>query len=183
MENITNFNNTGVGAVNSTPNTENTVNDGYMTSQTYSEAVEERVKPYTFRKLNSTDLFPMITIISKIGLDELTSVFEGDGLKEVIKRFMPNKDEQNDEQNDAESKMGGQILVGVNIALKIVNKILEHIPSCEAEVYTLLANVSGMDIQAVKALDLDVFMEMLIDFVTKEEFKSFFKVASKYIKL
>lgn len=182
MENNANFGTTNVGVVNPTSNTENTVNDGYMSSQTYSEAVEERVKPYTFRKLNSTDLFPMITIISKIGLDELTSVFEGDAMKEIINKFMPKKNEQADEQKDEESKKGGQVLVGINVTLKIVNKILEHIPTCETEIYTLLANVSGMDIQAVKALDLDVFMEMLIDFVTKEEFKSFFKVASKYIK-
>ena len=47
----------------------------------------------------------------------------------------------------------------------------------------LIATMDQLHVrQAVKALDLDVFMEMLIDFVTKEEFKSFFKVASKYIK-
>jgi len=178
MENNVYMGNNNIGVVNPTPNTETAVNDDYMSSQTHSEGVEERIKPYTFRKLNSTDLFPMITIISKIGLDELTSVFEGDALKEIIKKFMPNKNENADE----ESKKGNQVLVGINVTLKIVNKILEHIPTCETEIYTLLANVSGMNIQAVKALDLDVFMEMLIDFVTKEEFKSFFKVASKYIK-
>ena len=178
MENNVYMENSNVGVVNPTPTTENTINDGYMNLQPHSEGVEERIKPYTFRKLNSTDLFPMITIISKIGLDELTSVFEGDALKEVIKKFMPNKDENTDE----EGKKGNQVLVGINVTLKIVNKILEHIPTCETEIYTLLANVSGMNIQAVKALDLDVFMEMLIDFVTKEEFKSFFKVASKYIR-
>ena len=39
-----------------------------------------------------------------------------------------------------------------------------------------------MSVDAVKALDIDIFMEMLLDLVTKEEFKRFFKVASKYIK-
>jgi hypothetical protein len=34
----------------------------------------------------------------------------------------------------------------------------------------------------LEQLDLAVFAEMILDFVTKEEFKDFFKVASKFVK-
>lgn len=175
---MANFNGAEVGAVNPAPTTETPVNDGYMSSQGYSESVQEvqteDAKPYTLRKLNSTDLFPMIRLISKIGLDELTTVFEGDSLKELVNSIKA--------RNEGASKVDLQTVAGLNLALKMVNKILEHLPTCEREIYTLLSNVSGMSIDDLKGLDLDVFMEMLLDFVTKEEFKGFFKVASKYIK-
>jgi hypothetical protein len=128
-------------------------------------------KLYTFRKLNSTDLFPMVKIISKIGLDELTQVFEGDILNSIVGRV----------ENEHSDKKQIEFLAGMNVVAKIANKILEHLPKCEKEIYSLLANVSGMTTVEVKSLDLDVFMEMILDFVMKEEFKSFFKVASKYI--
>ncbi|GFI47803.1 hypothetical protein IMSAGC019_03129 [Lachnospiraceae bacterium] len=133
-------------------------------------------KPYEFRKLNSTDLFPMVRIISKIGIDELTEVFEGG----FIKKLLTTK--ENTQEDREGEKDEDYLLVGAGIALKAANKVLEHIPSCESEIYTLLANVSGMKVEAVKALPLDIFMEMIIDFATKEEFASFFRAASRYIK-
>ena len=72
--------------------------------------------------------------------------------------------------------------MGVKIALKVANKILERLPSCEQEIYSLLAGVSGMAVKEVKNLEINIFMEMILDFVTKEEFADFFRVASKYIK-
>lgn len=165
------------GAENSTPTVKTQSDNSYISSQGDSDTsegqqVEERVKPYTFRKLNSTDLFPMIKLITKIGIDELTEVFEGDTVKGIVESVTKKE----------EKVAGKEIIVGVGVALKLVNKIMEHIPLCENEIYTLLSRVSGMDIEQIKVLDLDVFMEMLLDFVMKDEFKDFFKVASKYIK-
>jgi len=150
---------------------------GYMSLQSISDVtvmpqIEETVKPYTFRKLNSTDLFPMIKLITQIGIDELTEVFEADTIKGIVESVTKKE----------RAVEGQEIIVGVGVALKIVNKIMEHIPLCETEIYTLLSRVSGMEVEEVRALDLDVFMEMLLDFVMKDEFKDFFKVASKYIK-
>ncbi|NBJ93203.1 hypothetical protein [Parablautia muri] len=155
------------------------------------QQIEERVKPYTFRKLNSTDLFPMIKLITKIGIDELTEVFEGDTIKKIIDGVTKKEKNITGEESDVEKEAtangeknakGKEIIVGIGVALKLVNKIMEHIPSCENDIYTLLSRVSGMSIEEIKGLDLDVFMKMLLDFVTKEEFWDFFKVASEYIK-
>lgn len=179
MENVNM--NTFDSGVNPTFMQENPVYGGYMSAQGVSNSnvvptVEpERVKPYTFRNLNSTDLFPMIKIIGKIGLDELTTIFDGDALKAVIEKFKSKKD-------NADTNEDVSLLLGLNVSLKLVNKIIEHIPDCESDIYNLLAGISGMSVDAVKTLDIDIFMEMLLDLVTKEEFKRFFKVASKYIK-
>lgn len=194
MENANYMNNQGVGLNASAPSSVLPSYEGNMNAQGVAEqtaqpvvsenispvetAELERVKPYTFRKLNSTDLFPLIKIISKIGLDELTQVFEGDALKSLIAQGKQIKGSNNTEQ----SPKVNLDIVGVGVALKLVNKILEHIPLCEQEVYTLLSRVSGMSVEEVKNLDMDVFMEMILDFVMKEEFRDFFKAASGCIK-
>ncbi len=186
MENTAYMTNGNTGVVNSTPVMETPSNDGYMEAQDTIQAVAEpqtppvevpeMVKPYTFRKLNSTDLFPMIKIISKIGIDELTQVFDGSLVKNLL------KSSENSAADEAEKEGQSQFIVGVGIALKVANKILEHIPTCEQEIYNLLARVSGMGIEEVKNLDLNIFMEMILDFCMKDEFADFFKVASRYIR-
>lgn len=185
MENMTYLNNANLGVNDSTPTTENASNEAYMSVQTQTEQVE-LLKPYTFRKLNSTDLFPMIKIISKIGIDELATVLDGNFVQNIMndvreKNKQAEQSKENAEQSDKKSS-SDLFQIGVGIALKLANKILEHIPSCENEIYMLLGNISGMGADAVKELDLDVFLEMIMDFVMKDEFKNFFKVASKYIK-
>ena len=196
MENANYMNNQGAGLNASAPSSVLPSYEGYMNAQGVAEqtaqpvvsenippvetAEPERVKPYTFRRLNSTDLFPLIKIISKIGLDELTQVFEGDALKSLIAQAKQIKDSNNTEQTEQRKKLNLDI-IGIGVALKLVNKILEHIPLCEQEVYTLLSRVSGMNVEEVKNLDIDVFMEMILDFIMKEEFKDFFRAASGYI--
>lgn len=196
MENNAYMNNQGVGVNASAPSSAFPSYEGYMNTQGVAEQVSqpvmnenvtpvitsepERVKPYTFRRLNSTDLFPMIKIISKIGLDELTQIFEGDALKSLIAQAKQIKGSNNTEQIEQPQKQNLDI-IGIGVALKLVNKILEHIPLCEQEVYTLLSRVSSMSVEEVQHLDIDVFMEMILDFIMKEEFKDFFKVASGYI--
>lgn len=187
MDNMTYMNNENTGVVSSAPVMENASNEAYMNAQAQVEQVEE-VKPYTFRKLGAPDLFPMIKIISKIGIDELSAVLEGNFIQNIISDVQKKNQVEQTEQveqdvEQPEKKSNNDLFqIGVGIALKLANKILEHIPSCENEIYMLLGNVSGLSAEGVKALDLDVFLEMIIDFVMKDEFKNFFKVASKYIK-
>lgn len=126
---------------------------------------------YEFRKLNSTDLFPMCTIITKIGVDNIASVLDMNQLLEVIKTAKENG-------GDTASQ---EYLAGIGLVLKVSQKILEGLPRCEKEIYNLLSSVSGLTVKEVKELELDEFFEMIVEFIRKDEFKSFFKVASKFV--
>lgn len=130
--------------------------------------MNENEKNYTFRKLTSQDIFPMVKIISKIGVNELSEVFDSNKIKELADA---NRGQEN-----------ANFTVGVGVMLEIANKLLENLPKCEKEIYSLLASATDMKVDDIKNLDMDVFLEMVIEFVMKDEFKNFFKVASKYIK-
>lgn len=122
-------------------------------------------KPYTFRKLNATDVMPMCRILSKVGIKELGACFQSDEVKALI----------SDKSNSADT-------VGIQVVLDIAGTILERLPDCEKEIFSLLASVGGMTVDDVRALDLPTFAEMVIDFVKKDDFRDFIGVASRLFK-
>jgi hypothetical protein len=132
------------------------------------EAVEE-VKPYTLRKLETADVFPMFRLLNKIGFRELK---ENDGLKKTLFLFMGGT---------ADGKVDVNAL-GMDIFFEAASVIFESIPKAETEIYTLLANVSGVKVEDIKKQPPAVTFEMIIDFCKKEEFKDFFSVVSKLFK-
>ena len=129
-------------------------------------------KVYTFRKLNSTDTFLMFKIIGKIGINEFTECFGKDTVKQMI-----NKVTGGANNND------GITIVGISVILEIANVIFGNLPKCEDEIYQMLSQTSNLTVKQVKELDFATFMEMVIDFIKKEEFKDFIKVVSKSFKL
>ena len=128
-------------------------------------------KVYTFRKLNSTDMFLMFKIIGKIGINEFASCLEKDSVKQMIANVTGGK-----------SNESATTMVGISVILDMANIVMGNLPKCENEIYQMLSNVSGMKIERIKKLDFATFTEMVIDFIKKEEFKDFFKVVLKLFK-
>ncbi len=126
---------------------------------------------YTFRKLNSTDMFLMFKIIGKIGVSEFTACFDKDTVKQMISSFSNGKSNEN-----------ATTMVGIAVILEVANVIIGNLPKCEAEIYQMLANTSDLTVKQVKELDFATFTGMVIDFVRKDEFKDFIKVVSKLFK-
>lgn len=133
---------------------------------------ETAVKPYTFRPLEAPDIFPMFKIIKAIGINEFTACFEKDGIKNLI-ASMTGEGGNQDQMSS---------IVGISVVLEIADVIIGNIPKCENEIYQLLSQTSGMTIPKIKKMGMVVFVEMVIDFIQKEEFKDFIKVVSKLFK-
>lgn len=142
------------------------------TAEQTTETVEES-KPYTFRKLSSTDVFLMFRIISKIGVNEFTTCFGKDSVINTIKNM-------SDEQKQSDD---GAMIATVSVMLEAANVILGNIGKCEREIYQMLANTSNLTIDEITAEGNGVlFLEMVVDFLKKEEFGDFFRVVSKLFK-
>ena len=131
---------------------------------TVTEAVK---KPYTFRRLSTVDLFPMFKVISKLGLKQFQ---ENGGIKTILSRFADGKKDINATE------------LGIDIFLEITFLVVENLPKCEAEIYALLSQTSDLSVEDIKAQDMSITAEMILDFIRKEEFGDFFKVVSKLFK-
>ena len=145
-------------------------------------------KPYKFRLLGAPDIFLMAKIISKIGLKEFKACFEGEGIKGLIAQAFIDKtaeqaEGENGEQAEGENDDFNIISVGAGVTFEIVSVILGNLDKCEADIYQMLAQTSNLSVNEIKAPgNAAMFLEMVIDFVKKDEFKDFIKVVSKLFK-
>ena len=133
---------------------------------------EENEKKYVFRELKSTDVFPMLKLLNKIGVKEFKGCIESPDVKAAINKAV-------------DGGMSGDELanaVGINVIMEIAGVIFENIPKCEEDIYTLLSGVSNLSKEEVKELKMAEFFEMIIDFIRVDGFKDFIKVVSGFLK-
>jgi hypothetical protein len=139
------------------------------TTEATSEAVEQtqpEEKLYTFRRLETSDLFLMLKLLKKIGLKDLK---ENENMKNFIFMFMGGTVKGKIDVNQ----------LGVDMFLEVACLLCDSIPKAEDEIYNLLASTSNRSVKEIKKQDMAVTFEMIVDFVKKEEFMDFFKAVSK----
>lgn len=133
---------------------------------------EIEVKPYTFRTLSAGDVFPMATLISKIGINKFAACLESENVLAAIKS-LTSEEQQSD---------SGAMIAAGSVILEIVNVVFSNLEDCRTDIYRMLESTSNLSAEEISELSMPVFFEMIIEFVKKEEFKDFFKVVSKLLK-
>jgi len=132
---------------------------------------EQTPKKWEFRKLKGVDVFLMTPIIKKIGIDKFSRIFgSGDIVKSVTAKAGTKQYE-----SQVEAATFGAMLEAGQI-------ILEGLDVCKNEILNLLEKTSNLSLKEIEDLDLVELPEMIIDFVKKDEFKDFLKVAQRFVK-
>lgn len=129
------------------------------------------VKAFELRDLTAEDIFPMFQIISKIGVREFKSCFESETVRKAIEEMGSSAEDQKNLN-----------AVGLSVAVDMAGVILSNVHKCKDDIYQLLAQLSGMQKKDIAALPMQVFIEMIIAVVRKDEFKDFFKGVTKLFK-
>lgn len=119
----------------------------------------ENEAKYTFRTLNSTDIFPVIRIVRKIGINKFKALFNSSDIQAVMGN-------ENAEMSDE---------AGISLMLELAQVVLDGLDDCEKDIFELLARTSDKTIEEIKNFDVVTFTEMLIDFFKKEELKDFLR--------
>lgn len=150
------------------------------------EAKTEKVreKPYQLRELCARDIFPMLTIIRKIGIKEFKACFSKETIEEIVELFMNGAKPKTEEAEGKEDNKEDNTLVAAGISilpsvLDIADVLLNNIPKCEQDLYKFLENISNLRMDEIKKMKMSDFAGMIIDVVKKEDFKDFFKVVSE----
>lgn len=131
-------------------------------------------KSYTLRELEGDDLFLMIRILSKIGVERIKLCMEASGVKAAIQIMMDDK---------AESKAKEEAMnsIGIAVMLEIAGAVLERLPDCKEEIYTLLAQVSGMKRDDIAHMKMIPLARMIKEFFRKPEFPDFFTEVFEFL--
>ena len=129
---------------------------------------------YEMRSLQASDIFSVVKILNGIGLNNVKEAINIEEINEIRKTMTEDNSEDNSE------KVYSQ--VGVKVVMSITTVILENLPKVENDLYTFVGSVIGVKPKDVAKMDMGEFMDLLIAIIKKEEFKDFFKRASKLIK-
>lgn len=124
-------------------------------------------KSYVMRELEGDDAFLMISILSKIGIDRLKKCMEASSVKAAV-AIVTNKDA------DASAKEAAMNSVGIALMLEFASTVMERLPDCRTEIYTLLAQVSGQKYEDIAHMKLIPLTKMIKEFFRKPEFSDFF---------
>lgn len=135
-------------------------------------------KTYELRELMADDMFVMFNIISKIGVKEFKACFAS----EEVRAAVLNMAKTGADDDKAQDSGDDVVSVGISVALDIASIVLSNIGKCKNDIYTLLAQLSGMNVGDVAKLPMKTFTSMVIDLVKKEEFADFFQDVIKLFK-
>lgn len=124
-------------------------------------------KSYVMRDLEGDDAFLMIRILSKIGIDRLKKCMEANSVKASVKIMM-------DKETDAAAKDEAMNSIGIALMLEVASAVMERLPDCRDEIYTLLAQVSGQKFEDIAHMKLIPLTRMIKEFFRKPEFSDFF---------
>ena len=125
---------------------------------------------FELRNLNATDLFSIVRILNGIGLKNVKEAINFEEINNIRKTLT----------DDNESIVTSQ--VGINVVMSIATVIVENLPSVENDLYNFMGSVANIKAKDVAKLEIGDFMDLLVTIIQKEEFKDFFKRASKLIK-
>lgn len=146
----------------------------------------EQARTYKLRKLQARDITPMSKIIGKMGIDQLISCYGDDDFTELMVKLKNRKNviDSTTEAGIAHGvgkKDNSEFIVGVAVATRIANQVLMSLDRCEKEVYGLLGSLSGMSAEEIAALDLDVFVQMIVEVIRENNVVNFIKAAKKLL--
>lgn len=126
---------------------------------------------YELRGFTADDIFPMLKILSKIGVKNFKRCFDSQEVRQAIAEMAADG-----KKNDQLDK------VGMIVMLDIADIIFTNVSNCKEEIYFLLSQLSGMTKKQIAGLPAATFANMIVDTLQKEDFRDFFAAASRLLK-
>ena len=142
----------------------------------------ERSAAFVLRDLNSSDVWQMVRILRKFKLTEIYKQIDQDLIKASkfeapleraedgsLVPLSPDKWTEAQKKACERAKKANEQLTWIFIDI-----LIDNIGACETEVNTLLAMGIGRDRQFVAAMPPDQYLDLIVQYVTREGFSDFF---------
>lgn len=133
---------------------------------------KEGLKLYNIRKFTADDIFPMCSLLSKIGIEDVKSVISPDVFNKIRKI-------DTDKSLDAETKLTQKNSISYGVVLSILNLILKNISLVKTDLYEFMGSVCGVSAEEIQNLSMAEFTKTLFEITKSEDFKDFFKAVAE----
>lgn len=123
------------------------------------DVVEEIiVRSYKLRKLKDKDLFPLLKILKKVGINDCKEAF-------------------------VQVASGEKTLkqIGIMASFDIADILIGNLAKAENEIYELWADISGIPAEEIRDMEFGTLPLMIMDTFSEARNTSFFKVLSKFL--
>lgn len=144
---------------------------------------------FVLRDLKSTDVWQLVRVLRKFNLAEAVKLLDQDALKksqfETPKKLVDGEivpmplTEWNEAQRKAyrEAKKAND-----ELTWQILDILMNNIGGCEDEVNKLLAMGIDKDINFIRNMDAGDYLNLIVQYVTREGFSDFFTQARNLLK-
>ena len=122
------------------------------------------------RNLQSSDLFAMVKILNKLGIKNIKDSIDMKEIREARK----NITKENEKEVASE--------IGTMVIMSIITIVLENLPEIENDLYKFIGGIANIKDKDVAKMGINEFTDLLFEIANKEDFKDFFKRASKLIR-
>ena len=143
---------------------------------------------FEMRELRGDDLFSLLNIVSKIGIqNELTSLFaeneqviSPETLKKLAKKHGENKKALEEEvkallENALEQR-------GMRVMGLVLSKLIGNLSAAKNEINTLLADLCDVEMKQIRELKLMDYTELVLGVFKKPELKDFFTLLARSMR-
>lgn len=147
-----------------------------------TEAVEEVIeKPYTLRKLQDGDLYPLLQLLRKLGLKDFKNAFieKKNEYKQRINAFDPNLYETDAEKAKAIEDFEEN--TGIDVFLDMADVMISKIETHKDSIYEFYSNLSGIQPEEIMKMEFGTLPLMIYDSFSEVKNTAFFKVLSKLL--
>lgn len=114
-------------------------------------------RAFSLRKLKDGDLFPLLKILRKIGLQNF---------KDTLQQFTSGKSAEE---------------VGILVLLDMADVIVGNLDKAEDDIYSFYSDMSGLQPDEIKNMEFGTLPLMIYDSFSEVKNTSFFKVLSKLL--
>lgn len=123
---------------------------------------------YEIKPFKTTDIFSAVKLIKKFGIEE-------------VKKLTKNIEFAN--ITDKEGNINVDRL-GYELAMPIIELIVNHLGDCENEIYQFLEGTSNLTKEQIKSMKATEFIKFMQDYIKfqKDDFSDFFSLVSQSLK-
>ena len=151
----------------------------------------ERSAPFVLGPMRAADVFQLVRILRVMGFNQIGNLLDPKKRRDLSYKKpqmrgeggtlvdLP-RDQWTEAMVAAETKYQ---LAMSSLLMDVIDMILDHIanPECEKAIFTLLANCTGATVEEIRNMDAVSFIDLLDQYVSREEFGDFFMRAWKLL--
>ena len=142
-----------------------------------AEAVEDVIeRPYTLRKLQDADLFPLLQLLRKLGFKEIKDSYSK--YKNNVK-FNPADYATEEEAKKALDELREK--QGAEIVFELADFILSKLDTHKDSIYEFFSGLAGVTADDIKKMEFGTLPLMIYDSFSEVKNTAFFKVLSKLL--